>query len=265
MSLSLFGPALALLCLAFASGLQQDTSTTPTRDPQAVAILAQALDAAGGSAAVSTIQDFTANGRITLSSAPNDVSGRVSIKSRGLQQFRLEVTLPEGVSTTVANSGTVWTRGANGNVHPLFNQHTDFAGSAYFPFEEIASWLADPKVSLTDLGIVTEEGTQLHAIRARKNFLRQVDPMGTRAKLSETEILIDPTNSLVVKTRDMVTTRSGYDPRVPHELIFSDYRKIDGVLFAFSVVETIYHQRTLAIQFDQVAFNTGLTDSDFEN
>ena len=256
---------LALIVISFFPYAYSQATQPIAKDPQAVSLLGQVLNVAGGLPAITTVRDFMAKGKITLYHSPQDESGTVTIKGRGMEQFRMEVSLPEGVRTAVADRGTAWTKETDGKVHSLLNQRVDFAGSIYFPFEEIANWLADSKVNISDLGITTVDGKSLHAIRARKNFLRQDDPMGTRGKLSETELLVDPTDSLLIQTSDKVTTRSGYEPKVPHSLIFSDYRKVDGVLFAFSVVEEIYHQRTVVIQFDQVTFNTGLNDSDFEN
>jgi hypothetical protein len=43
----------------------QQAAVAPQRDPQALAILTQAVNAAGGIAGLSTIQDFTATGQIT--------------------------------------------------------------------------------------------------------------------------------------------------------------------------------------------------------
>jgi hypothetical protein len=42
-----------------------ETSTTPERDAQAIAILSQCLGAVGGASATASIQDFTGSGSIT--------------------------------------------------------------------------------------------------------------------------------------------------------------------------------------------------------
>jgi outer membrane lipoprotein-sorting protein len=50
----------------------------------------------------------------------------------------------------------------------------------------------------------------------------------------------------------------------PHEVQFSDYRLVNGVLAPFSITEKNSHQRTSTVQIDHMTFNQGLQDSDFQ-
>jgi len=88
-SLSLFAYVLVFLlsgCLA-APARGQQTSTR--RDTSAIAFLTQVLTAAGGTAALSSVQDFTATGTITHNWDDNPEQGQLTVKARGLTQFRL--------------------------------------------------------------------------------------------------------------------------------------------------------------------------------
>jgi hypothetical protein len=240
------------------------TASAPQRDPLAVALLTQSLVAAGGAPALATVLDFTATGKITYYWTEKGEEGTVTVKSRGANQFRLDAILAEGLRTGVVDSGTAWTRDPAGKVRQLFNQHTDNAGNNYLPYAEISAALASPSITITDLGMVTENHQQAHGVRLSGTFSPSVDPGGSRTKLSQRDIFIDPTSLLVVRTRDLAPLRSRPDPTVPHDVIFSDYRPINGVLFPFSVAEALNHQQAFAIQFDQVKFNGGLGDSDFK-
>jgi hypothetical protein len=47
-------------------------------------------------------------------------------------------------------------------------------------------------------------------------------------------------------------------------MLFSDYRAINGILVPFSITERVAGQTTWTIQLSQIAFNTGLGDTDFQ-
>ncbi|HEY4838337.1 MAG TPA: hypothetical protein VIH72_07010 [Candidatus Acidoferrales bacterium] len=245
---------------------QQSTQTPPTpqRDPQAVALLNQSLTTAGGAQALATVLDFTAAGKITYYWTEKGEQGTVSVKSRGASQFRMDATISEGVLTGVMNNGLTWTKETNGTIRQLPNQHTDNAGNKYLPFAEIAAALANPTISITDLGLVTEGGQQAHGIRLQKTFSGLDDSSHTRAKLAQRDVFIDATTFLVVRTRDLSPTRSNLVPSVPHDVVFSNYRTLNGVLFPYSVSESLNSQQLVAIQFDTVKFNSGLGDTDFQ-
>jgi len=254
----------ALLLSVVAVG-QQVVSPIPQRDPKAIALITQAITAAGGPSAIGAVNDVTATGNITFYLAGKEVPGTVSVKGRGLGEFRIDTTLSDGtVRSAVVNNGTASSKRADGNVKELVNQHTDAAGASYLPYLELAEAVANPLISITDLGMVTYEGQQAHGIRLKTVFSHREDPFGTRAKLSQRDFFFDPASLLVVRTEDLTITRSNFDPRVPHDVLFSDYRKVDRVLCPFSITETIYHQHTATIQFNKVSFNGGLSEADFQ-
>ncbi len=76
-----------------------------TSDPQAVAILQQALIAAGGTRGLATIQDFTATGTITYFWAGQQVAGTATVKARGADQFRIDANLAQGTRSHAVSRG----------------------------------------------------------------------------------------------------------------------------------------------------------------
>jgi hypothetical protein len=255
-----------LSVIPFSLFAQQSAQTAPTphRDPQAVAILRQSLAAAGGAQALSAVLDFTATGKITYFWTEKGETGTVVVKSRGLNQFRMDATMSEGVITGIVNNGVASTKDTDGSIRRMLNQHTDNAGNKYLPFGEIAAALADPSISITDLGLVAENGQQAHGVRLQKPVSGLDDSSHTRAKLTQRDFFIDPTTFFVLRTRDLGTTRSNPVPSVIRDLVFSNYQQSNGVLFPFSVSESLNHQQIVAIRFDTVKFNGGLGDTDFQ-
>src|SRR5579864_2066660 len=180
-----------LFALSLATLAQQQTPF-PDRDPQAVALLNQAIAAAGGAQAFNAVQDFTATGNITYFWTEKGEQGAVTVKSRGSDQFRLDATLAEGVRSAIVNNGVARIRESDGSVTQLVNAHTDNAGSLYFPYAEIVDSLADKFVGITDLGMVTENGQTARGIRLQKTFPGRDDSAGTRAKMNQRDFFIDP-------------------------------------------------------------------------
>src|SRR5256885_3600002 len=66
------------------------------RDEQALGILIQAINAAGGESILTKIRDIAGSGSITYYWTDDEVVGDVTIKARGLDQFRLDARLPTG-------------------------------------------------------------------------------------------------------------------------------------------------------------------------
>ncbi|HKV78501.1 MAG TPA: hypothetical protein VJP02_10190 [Candidatus Sulfotelmatobacter sp.] len=259
----------ALLCcfgsfLASLPVVAQQTSSAVQRDPQAITILTQALNVAGGAQILAGVQDFTGTGNVTYYSAGQQVQATVTVKGRGTSQFRRDATLPGGVSSAIVNNGTASVKESDGTVQTLVNQHADNIVSLNFPFPELAAALADPSVSIKHLGLVTKDGKQVHVVRLQETFPAKSDPSGMRSKLNQRDFFFDPSTFAVIGIQDKVPLKGHFDPRIPHEVVFSDYRRVNGILFPFSVMESIYGQRTFAMQLEQVRFNTGLTDSDFQ-
>jgi len=256
----------SLLSVLPASLLAQQATqaTPPQRDPQAVSVLRQSLATAGGAQALATVLDFTATGKITYYWTEQGEVGTVTVKSRGLKQFRLEAVVSDGVLTSIVDNGQARHKDADGTVRPMLNQHTENAGAMYLPFAEIAIALIDPATSITDLGMVTENGQTTHGIRLQKTFSARDDSDKTLSKLTQRDIFIDPSTFLVVRTRDLSPTRSNPVPTIVHDVTFSNYKPLNGVLFPFSIAESVNHQQIIAIQFDQVKFNNGLGDGDFQ-
>lgn len=258
-------PRLLLLCLALLIfGVPAGAQTTPKRDPTALTLIAQAVNAAGGATAIAAIQDYTATGTITYYWPGGPVQAKVTVKGRGPNQLRIDATLSQGVRSFGDNNGDVWQMDPDGTVrhHPF--QHEEDPGDVIFPVAELAKALVDDSISVTDLGLVTVDGQQEHEVRLEKTFDQQDDRTGARAKMSVRDFFIDPSTYLVARTRDTIYQQDFLNKPVAHDVLYSGYRAFDGVAVAGTITQTIFHQRTFTIQLSQVSFNGGLTDSDFQ-
>lgn len=241
----------------------QQASATVQRDPQAIAILTQALSAAGGTSAVGAVTDFTATGNVTYY-WDTAVQGTVTVKGRGLHEFRVDSTLPDGLHSSITNPNASFQKNPDGTVVPLPSQNLVKPAVVTFPLAQALSVLQDPSVSLTYNGIVSHDGQRVHDVVAQKNFASGGDPGSALGSILKRHIFIDPNAVTVQSIADTAYRRDGGPGTYPHEMQFSNYQAVSGVLMPFSVNEVIAGQQTMSIQLTQITFNTGLTDSSFE-
>ncbi len=259
---------LLFLCSLIPASLaaQQSNSTatpqTAQRDPQAVAVLTQALNVAGGVSVLSAIQDYTASGTANYYWGDGE-QATVVVKGRGTSQFRVDATLPEGLRSWAVSDGMGFVKEANGTTDTIFTQNAVNRGNLTFPLAHIAASLQDLSMSLTYVGLEAKDGIQVHHIRIQKLYPQGSDPTGILGKLSKREFFVDSSTFYVVSSEDMTHPRDRANVDYLHEVRFSDYRQVNGVLVPFSIAETVEGHPITTIQLIQITFNTGLQDSDF--
>ncbi len=258
--------AASLLLIANSSaGIPQTpttTTNTPQRDPQAIAILQQCLNLAGGVSTVGTLADYTASGTITYHMAVQDVPGSVAIYGRGLDQFRMDVTMPTGVHSWVASHGKAFEKAEDGTVSQVLGLSFISPSSLFFPYIQLVQALKDKSFSIEFKGLTTVDGNSTYDIRVRRGFALP-DGTAQTTEIGALDVFIDATSSQIIMTREEVRPPRNSAEGPPHEMRFSDYRSINNVLVPFLVSETVGGQSTWQVQLSDLSFNSGLTDSNF--
>jgi len=242
---------------------QQLTPAAP-RDAQAVNVLTRCLAAAGGTQAISAIQDFTGTGTITYFWAGQHVQGSVTTRGKGIDEFRLDANLPTGMRSWAVQDGAGSLKDSSGNVTAIPFANAVNLGALTVPILEVNAVLNDPAVAISYVGQVTLNGKQVYDIRIQRNFDSQTDPNGTLSKFRSRDFFIDSASFQIVETKDMTHPTDRTTDQYSHAVVFSDYQSIAGVLVPFSVTEEVTGQQTWTITLTSMNFNTGLTDSDFE-
>ncbi len=256
---------LALLLLSSTTYPQQVTSgSAPHRDPQTLAVLAQALNAAGGLTALTVIQDFAASGTITYFWAGEDVKGSVKVRGRGLDQFRLDASLPQGLRSWAVNNGSGVLKEIDGTNHSIRYHNAVNLGSLTLPFVAIAAPLQDSTVSVSGLALVDADGRKALQVRVQRNFDSTTDPDGTLTRLSARDFFFDPNTFQLLKIQQMTHPSETFTEDYAQEILFSDYRLVNGISVPFAITERIAGQRTWTIQLDLISFNQSLSDADFQ-
>jgi hypothetical protein len=238
---------------------QSQTPATPAfKDPEAVTVLNKALTASGGVAAFAAITDYTATGTVTYPAQGPNVTGNITIKGKGLSQFRLDEVLPSGTDSQGINDGLVKVKSSSGEVLLLPYPAPPTTGATGLPWLQIASLVADPNVVLIYKGIVTQNGTSLHDIVAMRIFPAQPEPHGPFLELGNAELFIDASTLQLASAQDTIL---GGGVR---SIAYSNYKVVSGIAVPFSVTEQVGSVVTRQTLFSQINFNTGLQDSVFD-
>jgi hypothetical protein len=242
---------------------QPASVTKPVLDPQAVGIVNQALAVAGGATAISAIHDYRASGNITYHSNPV-VQASVTLSGLGLDQFRQDANLPTGVRSLAISQGKMNQKLEDGGVLLMNTIPPLSPSSLAFPYPLLIGALTRPGYSVSYIGIVQIDGHSAHDIRVQPFLPDTVDAKDLIAALQATDFLIDTSTFQILMIQDMIRTIRDMSVGHLHEIRFSDYRNVNGVLAPFSVNETIGGQKARDITLDNIRFNSGLLDTDFQ-
>lgn len=241
------------------TGQQATTSVTqaPQRDPQALALLQQAIRA------MATIipADSSATGAITIVEGSTTQTGTIQILTRGTNQTSEQITLTDTERVVVYSNGDAKeVNGSQSAIPPLELIVTD--QSPDFPLPLLLSVLNNPDEAYKYIGQESLNGTTVHHIQAWNTFashprLQKLAPFSAR------DIWFDSSSGLPAKLSYSRRAGGGAVPSFPVEVFFSNYNNVSGILYPFQVKKSYNGTPWETISIHSVFFNTGLTDAQF--
>ena len=242
--------------------LSTPTPAVPIRDAQAVRVLRQALDAAGGQSAFPAISGYTASGTITHHWGEKDEQGTVTLNGRASGDFRMEESLPSGIRSWASISGKAQTKAEDGTITEIIGSSILSPSGFLNPYFLLAQALRGKFYAVSYKGQTTVDGNVADNIQIRRAILLS-DGTFQAVEIGALDVFIDAGSFRVLMTRDQDRPSRNSSEGPPHELRFSDYRTVNNVLVPHSVVESIDNQETWRIQVSSFEFNSGLSDSSF--
>jgi hypothetical protein len=235
---------------------QVQTSEAPAsapKDPQAVAVLNQALTVGGGLSAIATIDDYTATGSVTYY-LPDEGSGPVTVRESGLAQLRMDAQLPGGTRSEAMYDGEIRIS-ERGVTSTSWDPPPFYPGRIVVPTAFMAAASRGPQFSLTYNGTAVIDGQVAFDIEVQ---LVVPAPETIRYREGLVMHLFVDMNTLQVVMMQDVDRRNQI-----RQVRYSDYRTVNGAQVPFAISEQIASHQTWAMKLSQINFNTGLQDSDF--
>jgi hypothetical protein len=262
------GVFVSVLAVASATAQQSSppTAQAPRRDPHAITMLQESSQLLGPQA-TSTLNaqnSVVVSGTYQDLSDPTSASFAVRAKILGANQVRWEFDQPSGTVATVVSSAVGWRTGPDGTVGLALG---DMMGRQLeaLPFLALADWLADPNVTLMDVGPETIDGIQLHHVTLAHPY--RLEPSGTLHSTYQTvstcELYFDTTTNLPARMRFKQYPRD-IRVSVPIELTFSGYKQLSGFQVPTTVGYSINGHVVGEYHFDSIALNASVAASDFE-
>jgi outer membrane lipoprotein-sorting protein len=220
---------------------------TPAKSQSAVDILAKMIDAMGGRKALEKIKDTTISGSMDLTQMGLSATITVYQKEPNKSRFDFEVM---GMVITQACDGEIaWaTNPQTGMTEEMSEQQAEYMkrqslGNAIY---------LEPKkfgISFSYKGKENIEG---------KDYLvlEQVYADGYKSTL-----YIDPDSYLAFKGKGLTLNNMGVE--VEAETFFSDYKKVDGIMSAHTLLSYQDGEEFMTMTITEVKFNSALEDSLF--
>lgn len=255
--LTLIASSVALLSALSQSIHAQQTLPTATKDPQAVSVLTQTLVTAGGLTALAAIQDVTGTGNITYYQ-PQNFQCSVTVRGRELDQFRLDATLPSGISAQAISNGQMTVKLASGNVIPINSDAPPYSSRVFLPYIFLSAALNGPEFGLSYKGVVEIDGHSVVDVEVQEVVPDSVHPSGLFSEYHTIGFFIDTSTFQVAMMQDTVPNHLVRQTR------YSAYRTVSGILVPYTITQQSGGLQTWMIQLNQINFNTGLQDSDFQ-
>ncbi len=258
------GRVLLLVALGAAfflpSQAQQSATVAQTtqRDAQALALIQKSVTAFGTSVPL----DSTATGTVTVVEGSTTQTGTIQILTRGATQTSETIFLPDGQRSVVYSNGNAKEANDKGPTNPpleliLTDQCVDF------PLPLLLSVLNTSDEAYRYVGEETLDGTSTQHIQVWNTFASK-PRLGKLSSFSTRDIWFDTSSGLPLKITYSRRAGGGSAPAFPVEVTFSNYTNVNGVSYPFQINKSFNGTPWLTITIQNVAFNTGLTDAQFE-
>src|SRR6266403_1462703 len=238
----------------------QHSATAAQRDPQALAVLNQAVTAMGGSVP----GDSSATGTVTITAGSDTQAGTIKILTRGSSQTLEQITTSSGSAQVVYSNGF-----ANDSNHIATKAKYSLelatsSQSALFPLPLVSAVLSSSDFALQYIGQENIDGAGCHHLRTWNTYSSQPD-LQYLSPFSYREIWINATTGLPSRIAYSMRAGSGAEPSIAVEVSYSNYQSAGGVLFPFQISRSLNGTPWMTIIISSVSFNNGLTDSTFSN
>lgn len=236
------------------------STTTPQRDPQAVAAIQQAIAAMGGQNAAAQIQTVVAQATLTPTRGSADPLGSVvfedAFTSQG-HEFKDSFRSANLVQSFVSGHGAPGVV-SNARIRKFTPHIALFRQATHLPIVLLSQVLANANCSIEFVG-----STNLNGVAAIQIHLH-VDTDILQQTLSVQDWYFDPVTGLPLRMEYRLPDSANALYFVPAACDFSDFRPVQGILFPFRIVSYRDGIAQNTLSFDSVSLNQAVASSDFD-
>jgi hypothetical protein len=257
---------LTVLLLTFPNlaASQQASAPAPSSSTQAATLLTQSAAALTGRVALS---DVTLSGTARRIAGSDDESGTVVLTATATGSSKLALSFASGnrneVRSNSSNGPTGSWSGPDGASRPI-SYHNLMTDSGLFPAFALATLLVSQNTVATYIGQETRNGSSVIHLSAQQQLPNQTAKVATLLQhLSQMNIYLDSTTSLPVSLAYNIHPDNDAGLDIPIEIVFSDYRIVNGIHVPFHIQKFINNSLALDLQFQNVTTNSGLSASSF--
>jgi hypothetical protein len=235
-----------------------------TQDPQALSTLNSCITTSGGLAAINAVQDFAAQSNITYYWANQNVQGTATLKALGTSNFRVDAVLQAGTRSWAVTGLTGALVNTDGTRTTIPSYNAVNVGIQSWRLPNIVAALGNTAANISYMGVVQSDAGQ--AIQVHYVLPDSSNPDPSLANLNTIDYFFDPNTFYLLETLDTTYSATNFNPSqgLQHEILFSNYQNVSGVMIPFSVSEKISGQTTWSVQLTSISFNVGLTVANFQ-
>jgi len=230
--------SLFLLSLMTSPGLSQEASD----------ILKKMVEAQGGKKVLEKIKDMTLSG--TLEMTQMGMTGSMTMYKKEPNKVRMDIEVMGMIITQAYDGETAWW------VNPQTGSREEVPERQAEDMKRMALGI--------DAFLYPEKYGISFAYKGKEKIeekeylvLEQTFPDGHKATL-----YIDPKTYLTYKTKSTTVNQMGVE--VEQETFESDFKKVNGMTIAYSIIIFQNDEEFMKLTFTEVTFNSGLEDSLFK-
>jgi hypothetical protein len=232
-------------------------SSAPPSDPQAVAFAAKSIAAMTGGSAIA---DVTLSGNVTRVAGSDQQTGTATLTAKGFAESRVDLALSGGARSEARNASAGpsvgnWL-GPDGVVHAVVSSNCYTDATWFYPaLGALSAAATNPSLVLVYVG---QESSYQHlqAYTYDANF-------STTKQLSTTDFYLDAQTLLPSIVMFNVHPDNDSTVNIAIQVMFSDYRNVNGAMIPFHIQRYVNDSLLLDIQLTSASINTGISDSNF--
>jgi hypothetical protein len=234
----------------------------PPSDPQAITLAAQTAALLSGKSAVS---DVMLNGTVTRIAGSDKQTGTVTLLAKGSGESRADLNLTGGMRSEIRNilnglSQGNWI-GVDGGVHAIAPHNCLTDAPWFFPaLGTLAAVKANSSVVLSYVGLENLQQTSLQHIRSQMYNTSWPEA----EQLSAMDFYLDSQTLLPTVVTFSEHADNDETVNVAVQVMFSDYRNINGATIPFHIQRYVNNSLVLDIQLTSAIVNSGIPDSQFK-